>query len=159
MDAKDDSTASRLNDSGQDRQAGKTRHAAQDQPETRQMAACGTCMVEVEVVKHEENGTRIWSCAICGGIFDSRVIDEDAAGRAGIIEPPEKGPSTSELIRRAKAQKTGPDAKGLAVDCGKSDCQWYDEGKGYEECKFCTRFSKCVSGSLRADRYVPKKTG
>lgn len=45
------------------------------------------------------------------------------------------------------------------LDCGKEDCGWFDNGKGYEECKFCTRFSRGVGtghSSLRAtDRYSP----
>ena len=44
------------------------------------------------------------------------------------------------------------------LDCGKTDCKWYDDGKGYEECKFCNRFSRSVSsesGLRSSDRYLP----
>ncbi len=46
--------------------------------------------------------------------------------------------------------------RNLSLDCGKTDCDWYDNAKGYEECAVCTRFSKHFSGSLATDRYVVK---
>ena len=44
------------------------------------------------------------------------------------------------------------------LDCEKVNCEWYDGGKGYEECKFCNRFSRSVSsesGLRSSDRYSP----